>query len=97
MVNAYTSMTTSQAAVCDRDRRSQCRNYSATPADQSILYVLLTMLGTVMSNWFADYHHALLLHLLSGAVMLVVFCLGLLLSGGFRSARRFTRHIQGRL
>jgi hypothetical protein len=54
------------------------------------------MLRTIMSNWLADYHHALQLHVLSGAVMLGVLCLGPLLTGAFRSARRFTRHIQGR-
>ena len=54
------------------------------------------MLRAVMNNWFAGYHHALLLHLLSGAVMLGVFCLWLLLAGGFRSARRLARHMRGR-
>jgi hypothetical protein len=57
---------------------------------------LEAMLRTIMSNWFADYHHALLLHLLSGAVMLGVFCLWLLLASGFKSARRLAQHIWGR-
>jgi hypothetical protein len=51
-----------------------------------------TSLRTIMSNWFADYHHALLLHLLSGAVMLGVFCIWLLLASGFRFAKRLARH-----
>jgi hypothetical protein len=50
----------------------------------------------VMNNWFADYHHALLLHVLNGAVMVGVFCLLLLLVGGFRSARRLALHIRDR-
>ena len=49
----------------------------------------------IMINWFADYHHILLLRLLGLAVVFGVILpsLWLLLAIGFRSTRRLGRHI----
>jgi len=53
------------------------------------------MLRTIMSNWFANYHHVLLLRLLGLAVVFGVLWPGLwmLLAIGSRSARRLARHV----
>jgi hypothetical protein len=48
-----------------------------------------------MSNWYSPYHEALLVRLLSLALIFGVLwpVLWMLLSIGFRLARRFIRHI----
>jgi hypothetical protein len=51
-----------------------------------------------MTNWFADYHHALLLRSLMLAIAFGVLWPGLwlVLGVGYRSQRHFTQHMLDR-
>lgn len=50
-------------------------------------------IGTIMNQWFDDYHRALLLHVLIGVGMLGMFCLGSLFVAGLKLARHGLRRL----
>ena len=83
------------SATCGIAAPYTWRDYFAGLSHQSILYARLTTLRAIMTNWFTDYHHMLLLRLLSIAVVFGVLwpVLWLLLRIGYRSARHLARRI----